>query len=165
MTVQITMLHSTMQKTVEMKTHLLWRFQKTKRIPKLPSPYGYGQCVPDEPADEYGWRGYWWAYPVDCTGYIDTSTPLLIRSRYVHHAYEKRYVDLFVPGLWGTVYESAYISWFNSLDTIPRGYVMLYEGEILPEYNIDEWDFFSPIRVVDVLTVRAFLKRFSTSTR
>jgi hypothetical protein len=64
---------------------------------------------------------------------------------------------MFVPGLWGTPYITAYASWSPR-----RGYFVLYEGEVIPGYGIDgEWQLFRPIRQLEILTPREFRKRLA----
>jgi hypothetical protein len=131
----------------------LWVFQGDV-TPKLPSSFGYGECVPVRPADSDGWRGYWWAEnPADAE--FGENLPVLIRARDVSRAARGERVDMFVPGLWGTPYITA-------LDSLSprRGYFALYEGEVIPGYCIDgEWILFRPVRQLEILTPREFRKR------
>ena len=134
----------------------LWVFQSDV-TPKPPASFGYGACVPVRPADSEGWLGYWWAEnPTEAE--FGENSPVLIRARDVYRAECGESVDMFVPGLWGTPYITAYASWSPR-----RGYFVLYEGEVIPGYNIDgEWELFRPIRQLEVLTAREFRKRLAS---
>jgi len=131
----------------------LWVFQSDV-TPKPPASLGFGACVPVRPADSDGWQGYWWAEnPAEAE--FGENSPVLIRARDVLRAARGECVDMFVPGLWGTPYITAYDSWSPR-----RGYFVLYEGEVIPDYGIDEeWQLFRPIRQLEVLTPREFRKR------
>ena len=133
----------------------MWSYQsRSDVVPRQPAAFGFGRCVPIRPAEEDGWRGYWWAEnPAEAE--FGENSPVLIRARDVIRAECGDCVDMFVPGLWGTPYITAYASWSPR-----RGYFVLYEGEVIPGYGIDgEWQLFRPIRRVEVLTVSEFRKR------
>ena len=131
----------------------LWVYQAGV-APKQPASFGFGPCIPVRPADKDGWRGYWWAEnPAEAE--FGENSPVLIRARDVIRAECGESVEMFAPGLWGTPYITAYAS-----SSPRRGYFVLYEGEVIPGYDIDgEWKLFRPLRQVEMLTPREFRKR------
>jgi len=143
----------------------IWRLQGRPEFEIGPSWYTAGCVEVDAPADEDGWEGYYWAYPIDNeTGRV-YDLPCLIRAEDVN---SDDWVDIYAPGLMGCrkccslwAYMHYNCGYADGLPQRGEQFVVLYEGDILPEYHVadENADVFVPKRIVRVMDAIDFYEK------